>query len=518
MFKNLSQRLIDFSNIFICGFLGLIFLFLSISSFITTCTVAENENTLEHIFFNKDNIFENILFFITFVLVLLIIMSIINWQKFNINYAIIALLISTTIIGVIWVVSVKSIPYGDSAYIVDSAEKFLNNDYSIFKESDSYYKYYPFQLSFTFLCEILFKIIGIENYAAFGIINIICLDFAYLALIKVSRLIFDNKKIELLTIVLLAGCLQPILMCTFIYGIMIGFAFSLWAVAFAIKYLKSRKKHFLLFTAAFMTIAIMAKPNYSIMLAAIVIILFLDFLKSKSFINLFAVFIMVIFAIVPSRVIISSYEAISNAAIGKGAPQILWTAMGLQESDRAFGWYNSYSAQTFENNNYNSEISAEIAKENIKDRLNYFRENPEYTVKFFTNKILSQWNEPSYESIWVSQTKEHQNTVPKFVDDIYTGKLGVNIKSYFNMYQQLIFAGFLAGLIISLKKPNLEFSIIPLIIVGGFLYHLINEAKSQYILIYFVLLIPFAAYGMNYIIDLILKCSFSIKKKQKEIE
>jgi len=36
-----------------------------------------------------------------------------------------------------------------------------------------------------------------------------------------------------------------------------------------------------------------------------------------------------------------------------------------------------------------------------------------------------------------------------------------------------------------------------IVVAGGFFYHLLFEAKSQYILPYFIVLIPMAAVGLN---------------------
>lgn len=51
-------------------------------------------------------------------------------------------------------------------------------------------------------------------------------------------------------------------------------------------------------------------------------------------------------------------------------------------------------------------------------------------------------------------------------------------------------------MLFSLKNPGLPFAFLPLIVLGGFLYHLLFEAKSLYILPYFVMLVPYAAYGL----------------------
>ena len=48
------------------------------------------------------------------------------------------------------------------------------------------------------------------------------------------------------------------------------------------------------------------------------------------------------------------------------------------------------------------------------------------------------------------------------------------------------------------RRRDMESSLLPLIILGGLLYHLLFEAKSQYALPYFVLMIPMAAFGFGW--------------------
>lgn len=67
-----------------------------------------------------------------------------------------------------------------------------------------------------------------------------------------------------------------------------------------------------------------------------------------------------------------------------------------------------------------------------------------------------------------------------------------------NQFQQLIFFGMLLSLFELWRRRDMESCLLPLIILGGLLYHLLFEAKSQYALPYFVLMIPMAAFGFGW--------------------
>ena len=62
--------------------------------------------------------------------------------------------------------------------------------------------------------------------------------------------------------------------------------------------------------------------------------------------------------------------------------------------------------------------------------------------------------------------------------------------------QLFVYISTLAGLIRMWRKRDLLRALLPLIWLGGLSYHLLFEAKSQYAMPYFVLMMPIAAYGL----------------------
>ena len=62
--------------------------------------------------------------------------------------------------------------------------------------------------------------------------------------------------------------------------------------------------------------------------------------------------------------------------------------------------------------------------------------------------------------------------------------------------QLFVYISTLAGLVRMWRKRDLLRMLLPLILLGGLSYHLLFEAKSQYAMPYFVLMMPIAAYGL----------------------
>ena len=62
--------------------------------------------------------------------------------------------------------------------------------------------------------------------------------------------------------------------------------------------------------------------------------------------------------------------------------------------------------------------------------------------------------------------------------------------------QQFVYLGVLAGIIRLWRKKDPLRCLLPLILLGGLSYHLLFEAKSQYAMPYYVLIMPVAAHGL----------------------
>ncbi|MBQ1475045.1 MAG: hypothetical protein IIZ32_07060, partial [Ruminococcus sp.] len=180
--------------------------------------------------------------------------------------------------------------------------------------------------------------------------------------------------------------------------------------------------------------------------------------------------------------------------------QTLYAYLGISDSGMAPGWYNGHAMETLRDNHMDVDKANEVAKKGISDRLTFLSANHQLG-EFYWKKFLSQLNEPSYESIWLSQVRNHNypqgEPLPKIVDSVYSGGMQKVLDNWFNYTVMMIYIFFTAGMIwmIIRKKLNTASLILPVAVLGGVLYHMIFEGKSQYLLPYFVMLIPFAAYG-----------------------
>ena len=193
----------------------------------------------------------------------------------------------------------------------------------------------------------------------------------------------------------------------------------------------------------------------------------------------------------PQRV----YEKRTGLEFGSGIPMISWMAMGFSEGHAAPGWYKEdNTVNAFERNDYDPEATAADARAVLSERMALFAHHPRTALRFFWQKLRSLWNEPSYESLWINQVQLSYSEKGRFYD-FFCGSGARRTAAVMNQVQQLIFLGMLLGAFSLWRGKDIRRCLLPLIILGGLLYHLLFEAKSQYALPYFVLMLPVAAYG-----------------------
>lgn len=516
-------------NIF-CLLIFVAFGYISIMSLLQTSVIDSANYANEIINYESDNFFINIFFIVLFFAFLFAMKNKYDFfAKLDIKVFETALPVYVAVIGLIWVFSAASVPAADSQNLFEAATGAVNGDYSSFIDGAnfynkeyyggySYFNFYPFQLGFVFISECVYRIFGTSSAMPIEVLNVFCTALAYLAIAKITKHLFNKLSIEFFSIMLLAGCFQPILLCTFAYGNIIGMCCALWAAYFLIRYFKSKKCLLLLPCVALLTVSTLAKYNNLIYVAAFVIMLLIHTIKAKKWQSIAFALAICIATVGASNLVIMSYEKRADVELSDGVSQVLYLDMGLSESYMAPGWYNDIAKSTYLEKSFNNEAANKKAWADIKNR-SYAFSNTDYTIDFFGKKILSQWNEPTFESIWVSKVKSHYYELNGIANGMYSGSLGQFFELYFNWYIQILYLLFAVGIycLFLNKKTDITTVLLPLVILGGFGYHLLFEGKSQYVLTYIPLMIPTASYAIYSILNGKYEKIREIIKKLKEI-
>ena len=77
-----------------------------------------------------------------------------------------------------------------------------------------------------------------------------------------------------------------------------------------------------------------------------------------------------------------------------------YVAMGLQDGKLAPGWYNGYYLGVY-NEDYDYEKSDAEFKTNVVNTLKNDLKDPSTGISRFSKKIQSEWNNPTFQSVWL---------------------------------------------------------------------------------------------------------------------
>lgn len=470
--------------------------------------VQQVRESIESVIFYNDNILANLIWLAVGFTILYLIMPLLKKIPFWAELVIIA--VWTIVLGFWWVRTSQVAPSEDSWIVSSTAINFSKDDFSELADGNRYFRNFPFQLGFVLFEEILIRVAGmfgeVENLIFIQEISVILLASSYVALLLMINRIFEDKRIRHTAFFLLLFCIQPIISCTFLYGIVPGLVFAVWAVYLEICFIQSEKWTikiiFGILSALCITLSVVIKTNNLIVLVAMVALALVTAFRSrKNLLNLILSVVCVMLCIITPDAIASMYEKRADAVLGDSVPMISWFAMGMQEAANAPGWYNGGATLgNLDSAGLNEEKAAEQSKGEIKKRIGDFANDPQYRNDFFYKKYISVWNETSYQSLWNNTVRwqyKDKTGIAKWVCS--DGEKST--KRYMDIFAQLIFILCFCGILYCIKNKNTYAMIMPLIVLGGMLYHLLAEAKSQYALPYFVWLTVFASCGFIFIYD-----------------
>lgn len=511
----IRQKTVEICSAVAVMLVGLLFAMISIYSVLQTCRFDNSNPALENINFNNDSVLANLgLIVLTILGLLVLIRKNVHISKVSTKLIVGVMLVFSTVLPFIWVNTVQSVASGETAAMLAAARDAAGGKYDKFTTpytaSYSYFQFYPFQLGYVFFAEILFKIFGAQQTdVLLQYPNIIALDFAYVGLVMVAKQVFHRKAVTNLTAIALIVCFQPMFITTLTNGVLIGLALALWAVYFILRYMQEDKLLFGGLSILLITLSVLIKYTYIVVLIAIVIAVILHVISTKRFIAIALAALMALCPIAMQMLIENVYANRSGTDLGTRVTPTLYAYVGITEDEGSplyAGWFSFIGLNMLATHQLDEAAANEEAQAKIAERREQLRGEGRL-LEFYKTKLLSEINEPSFQSIWVSQVREHNypdatpenpDPFPKLAKSIYTGGLSRIFDRWFNYYDMIVFLGFAAGMafLIIRKKLSPGTIILPTAVFGGLLYHTICEAKSQFMLPFFVMLIPFAVYGI----------------------
>lgn len=208
----------------------------------------------------------------------------------------------------------------------------------------------------------------------------------------------------------------------------------------------------------------------------------------------------------------------------EGVPSAAYFAMGMEETEGKYGWYNGRNVGLFRDAGYDREQTVLDAKETMKASIGEFQNSKRYLIRFYAEKFLSQWGDPTCVSMReMEETRRHTGELPKLVDSLIFGTGSRILQWGMNVTHSLIYLGLtmyllsVAGAVLRRKQKfgmlaqNAQQAqkqghrlrtvsepeiLLVLFLVGGMLFHQIWEASGRYTMRYYLTMLPLAAWGI----------------------
>lgn len=390
-------------------------------------------------------------------------------------------------------------PSADAAMVLDSAEA-----YAAGKLDDiDYFKRYPNNIGLMFYFIPFCALGGEKGFLLIQLANVGWLVVIHLCLALLADKLLKSPAATRLTM-LLGVAFYPLgLYVIFVYGTLAGLALALLALVALCRYFGGGRLGWGLAAGGLVGLAVIVRNNSVIFLAAMLIYCLLDAFAAKRWKSLALAAALLALGLGLNQGALWLYAGLSGRpAPPQGLPALHWVVIGISETEGyAPGWWGSQFThdllEAFNESGYDAAVIEPMLQTKLAERADTFKGHPPYLFYFLYKKAASMWNHPSFQAFWIGNVRETNFDHSAFLTELYRGGLNRFFTGWANLYQSLVLvcAAFFAVLGLKKREPLRLLLAVPFI--GGFLFHLLWEAKAQYAVVYFVLLIPYAAAGLD---------------------
>lgn len=531
-----SNTLVKYISYFIFILSGIFIFYLFLLSIFSTSHISPfSHGSMEYTYYTADNAFLHIGLIIIFSILCMLglhiflhsrrakLRRILSWLARLMPFI-------TAICAAAWVLYTRNVPFpiADQGTVLSIAEQMRDKNFASFYPGE-YMDMYHNQFGIVMFMYLLSYIVGDYNYTAFQLLNAASLGVIVFFVRKMALIISDSEITADICCICTALFAPLFLYTTFVYGTLIGLALTTASFCLLLNYIKHKKTSNLAIAVPLIVLSVFMKSNYLIALIAFLIVLMLDVIKVLKKSAVICLLITLPIYLLCSALLTTAYKSLTKMPISDGMPASVHIAMGLSEAENAApGWYNDSFVSAFRDNGGDSGYAGSVAGSFIKERIKFFVKNPAPALSFFSRKMASGWNNPTFQSFWlyrrnsiVSDEFIHHST---FTDTLLglSGHESVYrfIIKLLDAVHTLILFGVMMYILFCFKKSGTgsgyALVLLPLFFVGGFLFHGFWEMKAQYTLPYFVLLLPVSVIGFRAFIEDLYTTIMDFKDKKRK--
>lgn len=398
-----------------------------------------------------------------------------------------------------FVLAVGLLPRADSALVIEAAKRFAAGDFSPLE--GEYFSRVSYQLGICLPLEGLARLLpGFDLNLLMQALNCVISAALMALLCGLAGGLSGDARTSGAAALLYMAFVPMLLFNMFVYGVLPMLLLCVLAMRCFARCARTGERRFGVLYALLIGAAAALKPNAMIVMLALLICAAVHALQRKDgFLLLCAALSAVLCFALPAGVI-RLYELRAGVTLAPDTGMLLRLAMGMQDSMIAAGWYNGVIEEYWPLS-VTPEMEKAAALEMLAARLRVFAADPAGAWAFFKEKCLTQWAEPSYDILWYGAVCGKSGRFNGLAHAIFRDGSPVRalLAGYMNIFQQAAYVLALIGTCGMIKEKRIEAVqlMLPVTVLGGFLYHMLFEAKSQYIYPYMLLLLPLAAAGMD---------------------
>ena len=398
-----------------------------------------------------------------------------------------------------FVLAVGLLPRADSALVIEAAKRFAAGDFSPLE--GEYFSRVSYQLGICLPLEGLARLLpGLDLNLLMQALNCVISAALMALLCGLAGGLSGDARTSGAAALLYMAFVPMLLFNMFVYGVLPMLLLCVLAMCCFARCARTGERRYGVLYALLIGAAAALKPNAMIVMLALLICAAVHALQRKDgFLLLCAALSVVLCFALPAGVI-RLYELRAGVTLAPDTGMLLRLAMGMQDSMIAAGWYNGVIEEYWPLS-VTPEMEKAAALEMLAARLREFAADPADAWAFFKEKCLTQWAEPSYDILWYGAVCGKSGRFNGLAHAIFRDGSPVRalLAGYMNIFQQAAYVLALIGTcgMIREKRTEAVQLMLPVTVLGGFLYHMLFEAKSQYIYPYMLLLLPLAAAGMD---------------------
>lgn len=513
--KNTMNKRINTESVF-CHFIqisGLAFLCTLIGRGLVSWLVMDYG---EHLYYLSPSV--KILVFCSLVLIIAFALFYLLAQKVQIRPMIAFWLFF--LISVLWALSGEVEQEADSLHCLRIAKEIDDGITHAFLAGQYLDVYWRNSTLIAFMAA-LCKVVGQDQLLiSFQLINAIVTSIAIYAMYKYLYYYVDKKKA--MYIYAVSVLFFPMWgTVNFAYGNSIGHSLGIIGCVYFFKSLKEKTLKNCVLAMLYVSLSGLFKGYMYIFFVAFVLVYVFNAIrfKTKKWFAIIVTSFSIILLSVYFSSLLMSYVSDGKLRENGGVSPLsdIYTGLDIYEDQDNPGWYTGKAIETYIDAGYDKQKQNEIIKDDFNNLFDRIKQEPVSYLKAIYKKNHTIWNEPTFGVLYRNSIDFGKNRQSAWWTNLVSVSSQMNrwIVRFLRSYQFLVYIGVVISIISGSLGDRISNNLFLLSFFGAYLFLGMWEAKSEYALIFFFLLIPYAsmAYYNLFLKVFSIRNSVDIKEK-----